>query len=214
MEAVMRDPLPRTICLAGADGAGKSTQADRLARRLEARGHTVRVCTIWDLMATGGIPFKDKAAIDAFLGGLHGPARAMFLHLAMREALDRALEERGDAIVLVVGYWLKYNATERAYGGDATLLDALAASFPPLSLGLHLELPPVVALARKGEVSGYESGMRGKEGFLAFQQAVAPVLADLRARSGMTWIGIDAEPVADEVEAAIALHVDAWLATC
>ncbi|MDB5101581.1 MAG: aminotransferase class III-fold pyridoxal phosphate-dependent enzyme [Cyanobacteria bacterium RYN_339] len=213
----MREPLapiPRTICLAGADGAGKSTQADRLARRLQARGLAVRVCTIWDLMAAGGIPFNSKADIDAFLASLHGPARAMFLHMAMREALDRALDDRGDAIVLVVGYWLKYNATERAYGGDPVLLDALAASFPPLSLGLHLDLPPVVALARKGEVSGYESGMRGKAGFLAFQQAVAPVLADLRAHSGMDWVAIDAEPSPEDVEQTIGLYVDAWLAPC
>jgi thymidylate kinase len=205
-------PIPRTICLAGADGAGKSTQAERLARRLRARGLAVRMCTIWDLMERGGIPFKSKAEIDAFLGGLHGPARSLFLHMAMREALDRALDDRGDAIVLVVGYWLKYNATERAYGGDPILLDALADSFPPLSLGLHLDLPPVVALARKGEVSGYESGMKGKAGFLAFQHAVAPVLANLRARSGMTWFNLDAEASADEVEAAIALQVDRWLA--
>jgi thymidylate kinase len=207
-------PIPRTICLAGADGAGKSTQAERLAHRLRARGHAVRVCTIWDLMGANGIPFRAKAEIDAFLAGLHGPARTMFLHMAMREALDRALDDRGDAIVLVVGYWLKYNATERAYGGDPALLDALAENFPPLSLGLFLDLPPVVALARKGEVSGYESGMRGKAGFLAFQHAVAPELADLRERSGMPWIAVDAEPGPDEVEAAIALHVDGWLATC
>jgi hypothetical protein len=54
--------------------------------------------------------------------------------------------------------------------------------------------------------------MRGRDGFLPFQRAVAPVLAGLRARSGMAWQVLDGATDADAVEADIAAHVDAWLA--
>lgn len=208
-------PLPRTLCLAGADGAGKSTQAERLAARLSALGHEVRLCTVWDMLlkpGPAGSPFESKAAIDRFLASLHAPARAMFLHMAMREALDRALQDRGDAIVLVVGYWLKYNATERLYGAPEALLDALGASFPPLSLGIELALEPDVALARKREISGYESGGAGRPGFLGFQRKLGPVLSRLRESSGMRWEVVDGAGTPDEVEGAIARHIDAWLA--
>jgi thymidylate kinase len=207
--------IPRTICLAGADGTGKSTQAELLRAYLVASGHTVRLCTIWDLMEPTGvnaIPFDSKADIDRFLGGLHPAGRAMFLHMAMREALDRALEDRGDALVLVVGYWPKYNATERLYGAPAELLDALGASFPRLGLGLALELAPEIAFQRKGEISRYESGGRGAKGFLAFQQSVRPQLARCMESACEMWQRIDASVDIESVANVIQAHVDRWLA--
>jgi thymidylate kinase len=199
--------IPRSICLAGADGAGKSTQAERLARALAARGLAVRVCTVWDLLdqaAPGAIPFGSKAEIDRFLGALHADARAMFLHMAMREALDRALEGRGEAVLLIVGYWLKYNATERLYGADPALLDALGAAFPPVELPIYLDLPAETALARKQAISGYESAGKGREGFLGFQRAARPLLEGLRdGAPGPAWRVLDATGPVEAVEAAI-----------
>jgi thymidylate kinase len=208
--------IPRSICLAGADGAGKSTQAERLVRALGDRGIAVRVCTVWDLLdqsAPGAIPFGSKAEIDRFLGGLHADARAMFLHMAMREALDRALDARGDAVLLVVGYWLKYNATERVYGADPALLDALGDTFPPLGLPIFLELAPETALSRKGAISGYESAGKGAPGFLGFQARVRPELARLRdGMPGPAWQMLDAAAPVEEVEARIQALVEAYLA--
>jgi dTMP kinase len=215
MSDIQASALPRTLCLTGADGAGKSTQAERLAHYLRGQGHEVRVCTIWDLMAPGEthtIPFHSKDEIDRFLGGLHPPARTMFLHMAMREALDRALTDRGNALVLVVGYWPKYNATERLYGAPAPLLDGLAASFPCLSLGLQLDLAPEVALARKTEVSAYESGGLGKEGFLDFQRRVTQELERCRVSACASWRLIDANATVQVVAGVIENHVDEWLA--
>ena len=169
------DLLPRSICLAGADGAGKTTQAERLVAHLAARGIGARVCTIWDMFdqaTAGAIPFASKRDIDLFLGALHPAGRAMFLHMAMREALDRAIDDRGDRVLVLVGYWLKYNATERAYGAEPRLMDHLGEAFPRAELQLFLDLQPDVALQRKQVVSGYESGHAGRGGFLDFQRRV------------------------------------------
>jgi dTMP kinase len=209
-------PIPRSICLAGCDGAGKTTQAERLVRFLAAKGVATRVCTVWDLLdnaAPGGIPFISKREIDGFLGGLHSEARAMFLHMAMREALDRALDERGDGVLLVVGYWLKYNASERAYGVSEALLDALASAFPPMSLALFLDLDPTFALARKQALSGYESGGTGASGFLAFQARLHLEMLRLREASKAPWQIIDAQGSPAEVESRLVERMTPWLIT-
>lgn len=207
------DVIPRSLCLAGADGAGKSTQTERLVRRLAARGVESRLCTIWDLLdqsAPGAIPFGSKRDVDKFLASLHPDGRAMFLHMAMREALDRAIADRGDRLLIVVGYWLKYNATERAYGADSRLLDHLGEVFAPLERSIFLDLPPETALERKQVVSGYESGLEGREGFLDFQGRVHDETRKLLAKTG-PWHVIDGRADEETVERAIAEHVDAWL---
>jgi thymidylate kinase len=215
------DRIPNSICLAGADGAGKSTQADRLISWLNEQGRPATLCTIWDMLeqdSAGSLPFRSKAEIDRFLGSVHGAARAMFLHMAMREAIDRALDRRGDQILVVVGYWPKYNATERVYGTDPALLDGLAASFPELDLLIHLDLDPATSLARKQAISGYESAGKGKEGFIPFQTRLREVLQDLRQRhGGDRWHVVDGQNDMDTVTAGIRKLVTDWLerpATC
>jgi thymidylate kinase len=208
-------PIPNSLCLAGADGSGKTTQAYRLIQWLREQGRPATLCTIWDMLeqdAAGSLPFRSKGDVDRFLGNVHSPARAMFLHMAMREALDRALETRGDQVLLVVGYWPKYNATERVYGTDGALLDGLANAFPELDLLIHLDLSPEAAQARKQAISGYESAGKGKDGFVPFQHQVREVLAGLRqAYGGDRWQTVDSAQPVDAVTADIQAIVGPWL---
>lgn len=208
----MSRAIPDTICLCGPDGAGKSTQADALVAWLRGRSIAARVCSPWDLLASGGL-LQTKGEVHAFLSTLHGAGRALLLHLAVRESLDRALEARSEGeILVVVGYFLKYSATERALGADRALMDALAASFPPLSLLLYLDLSPEAALERKSDPSRYECGGEGKGGFIPFQRRAQRELSLLlAAHGGDRWKIVDGSAPSGEVARAIEGHVSRWL---
>ena len=114
-------------------------------------------------------------------------------------------------MIVLVGYWLKYNATERAYGADPALCAHLGEAFPTPALSLFLDLDPAEALARKPVLSRYESGQKGADGFVAFQDRVNVETRALLQATG-PWHVIDVRPTPDAVEAAIAQRVDAWLA--
>lgn len=196
--------MTRLICVTGPDGSGKSTQVELLTRALATRGHSVLPCGIWDLFEQGGEvrPFESKQDIDRYLGALDGTSRAFFLFHAMYGALDRALRERPD-VVLLNAYWYKYFATEIAHGTAQERLLPLVSVFPRPERTFYLKLDPRTALGRKKRLSGYETGFRGAEGFLPFQAKAHRALESLADE----WRVIDGRGSIEEINAALSIGV-------
>ncbi|MEV0251091.1 aminotransferase class III-fold pyridoxal phosphate-dependent enzyme [Nocardia sp. NPDC050712] len=199
----------RLICIAGGDGSGKTTQVARLAAAFEANGQTVAAVTIWDAFldpkVASKLPFDKPADIYKYLQVLNPLARTHFLFHAMQLALDLAAA-RGPDVLLVNAYWYKYYATEVAYGGDPTVLRALASGFPEPDRTFHLAIAPQDALARKQNRSDYESGYGDEQEFLDFQSRAHQAIKALSAEFG--WSELDGTAPAAEITAAILAELE------
>jgi dTMP kinase len=197
--------LGRFITLEGGEGAGKSTQARRLAERLEAAGKTVVLTrepggspgaeTIRELLVTGGADRWSPLT------------EALLMYAARRDHIERTI-----APALARGDWVvsdRFADSTRAYQGagggvPASFIQALeryvlGETRPDLTL--ILDLPADAGLERVGardhaetrfEAKGHAFHERLREGFLA----IARVEADRCAV-------IDAAAAPDAVEAAI-----------
>ena len=204
----------RFITLEGGEGAGKSTQARRLAERLTQRGRQVLVTrepggspgaeTIRELLVTG--------AADRW-----SPiTETLLMYAARRDHIERTI-----APALAAGRWVvsdRFADSTRAYqgaggGAPASLIQTLerhvlGETRPDLTL--ILALPADIGLARtmarnhaetRFEAKGAGFHERLREGFLA----IARVEAD-------RCVLIDAAQALEAVEAAIWAAVDARLA--
>lgn len=194
----------RLLCIAGADGSGKTTQIARLASAFETQGHSVAAVTIWDAFldpaVSAKLPFANPEEVYAYLKVLAPTARAHFLFHAMHLALDLAAT-RGADTVLVNAYWYKYYATEVAHGGDPQVLRSLAAGFPTPDRVFHLTVRPDEALARKQLRSDYESGYGDDQEFLSFQERSHAALDALS--SEFDWVRIDGTAPVAEITATV-----------
>ncbi len=203
----------RFITLEGGEGAGKSTQARRLAARLSARGLSV-VTT----REPGGSPGAESIRELLVTGGADRwspTTEALLMYAARRDHIERTI-----APALTAGDWIisdRFADSTRAYqgaggGAPASFIQALEryvlAELKP-DLTLVLDLPPAQGLeraaARPGgetrfEAKGLEFHERLREGFLA----IARVEADRCAV-------IDAAQPPDAVESAIWAEVSARL---
>ncbi|MEV5832583.1 aminotransferase class III-fold pyridoxal phosphate-dependent enzyme [Nocardia sp. NPDC052112] len=196
----------RLICIAGADGSGKTTQVARIAAEFEAQGQSVAAVTIWDAFldpkVSSKLPWRSPAEIYGYLELLSPLSRAHFLFHAMQLSVDLAAE-RGPDILLANAYWYKYFATEVAHGGDPVVLRKLAAGFPEPDRTFYLAVGPQDALGRKQLRSDYESGYGDEETFLAFQRRSHDALEALSEEFG--WIRLDGtDTPADITKAVIA----------
>jgi dTMP kinase len=204
----------RFITLEGGEGAGKSTQARRLAGRLTARGRRVVVTrepggsagaeTIRELLVTG--------AADRW----SPMTETLLVYAARRDHLERTIVP-----ALAAGDWVvsdRFADSTRAYQGagggvSGSLIQALEryvldGTRPDLTL--ILDLPVAAAHARiagrthaetRFEAKGEAFHERLREGFLA----IARVESD-------RCVVIDAAQHLDAVEAAIWAAVEARLA--
>ena len=199
----------RFITFEGGEGAGKSTQIERLGRRLRATGFEI-VTT----REPGGAPRAEKIR-EALLSGRakpYGPlaetllfcaARAIHLEETIRPALARGAFVLSD----------RFADSTRAYQGtsgvvDERLLDALERvvledTRPDLTL--ILDLPADVGLARALQRRG--QGAAGADRFegeaTAFHARLRDAFREIAAREPQRCILIDASPDPDRVEQAI-----------
>jgi dTMP kinase len=189
------------IAFEGLDQSGKQTQAERLVRALEARGHEV-----------GLVSFPDyETPIGAELGrALHGerafsPEVMQLLYIANRyehrERIVQALE-RGGVVVCD-----RYRASSIAYGEaqglDAVWLADLQRYLPSPALTLLLDIAPETSLERK------QTARDRYERDLALLGRVRE--SYLRQSTQDGWLRIDGRAERDEVTSVIGAAIRARL---
>ena len=196
------------ITLEGGEGAGKSLQAEKLARRLEERGLTV-VRT----REPGGTPLGDRLR-DIVLGLASGddsppldPLAETLLFIAARAELVSSVIapalERGDVVVCD-----RFADSTRAYQGFARelgvdLIDQLntvATKGVCPDLTALLNLPAEEGLARTGAAG--QADRFGREE-LAFHERVRQGYLSLAEREPERWLVVDATQPPDAVTEAI-----------
>ena len=197
----------RFVTLEGVDGAGKSTQARRLAARLEAAGHSVVLTrepggsagaeAIRGLLVTGA-PGRWSAETELLL---FNAARRDHLERTIRPALDRG------AVVLCD----RYVDSTRAYQGAGaphlaeaveTLHALMIGRDPDLTLLFDLD-PGRAAARRAGDPPARESDPGAEDRFerrgIAFQHALRARFLALAAAEPGRFRVIDAEAEAETV---------------
>ncbi len=199
----------RFITLEGGEGAGKSTQAKRLASALAAAGRPVL-----RTREPGGTPGAER--IRTLLLG-HGPwdpvAEAMMMFAARREHVVRVIRP-----FLAAGGWVvcdRFADSTLAYQGAqglprevwARLVDVALDGFAP-DLTLMLDLPPEAGMARAAARSGAD---RYERMGLGFHAAVRAGFLRIAAAEPARCAVVDAGQGVDDVSAAIRATVQSRL---
>jgi dTMP kinase len=189
------------ITFEGGEGAGKSTQIERLRRRVDALGHRVLVTR-----EPGGSERAEmiRKAILAGRAKSFGPlAEAVLFSAARLDHLDRTIRPALDQGIHV--FCDRFADSTRAYQGalgkvDTRLLDTLERvvvdrNVPDLTF--ILDLPAETGLARarsRREAMGEASD---------FHQALRQAFLDIAARNPGRCVVVDADRDPDAVEASI-----------
>jgi dTMP kinase len=192
------------ITLEGGEGAGKSTQARRLADWLRGRGRGVLVTR-----EPGGPP-RAEVLRELLLSGRVAPfgpeAEALVFAIARAEHLAETIRP-----ALAAGQWVisdRFADSTRAYQGaagvDAALLDrleAIAVGPDRPDLTLILDLPPELGLARMRARSGDPDRFEADD--LAAHAARRAAFLAIAAREPRRCAIVDAGADEDAVAAAL-----------
>jgi dTMP kinase len=146
------DPRPGfVVACEGLDGAGKSTQIERLSGAIRERGREVQVMRL-----NANRLFKQQCRLlnqDDLIGPVHAALMKAAELSARVEYFVKPLVERG-----VVVLWDKYAtgslAADAARGVPDSYLQAIHASLPQPELTLYLQITPEEALRRKSMLGG------------------------------------------------------------
>ncbi|BDG07668.1 dTMP kinase [Anaeromyxobacter paludicola] len=201
----------RFLVLEGLDGSGTTTQAERLAQALRARGREVRVTAE---PSRGPVGQQARLVLSGRLRGGGGeeldPSALALLFAADR--LDHLQAEilpalaRG-ADVVCDRYTLSSLAYQSITTGDMAWVAALNARARPPDLTLFLEVSPRTALARRYAASAEREIFEVP----AFQRKVARAYRLALARveaSGERVAVVDGEGTPEAVTAALLESID------
>ncbi len=196
------------ITFEGGDGVGKSTQIQRLASRLRARG--LECVTTRE---PGGTDFAERVRDFILQGGLPS-------HSALAEALlfGAARVDHVSALIkpaLAAGQWVlsdRFADSTRAYQGAAggvdneTLmqLEGLTHADCPPDLTLMLDLEPTAGkqrIAARGADAAGTDPFEGRD--LSFQKRLRAAFLEIAEADGARCHVIDAAQAPDEVEVAV-----------
>lgn len=203
----------RFITFEGGEGAGKSTQVQRLAAHLRAAGRDV-VTTREPGGSPGAESIRDlvlKGAADRW----SPVTETLLMYASRRDHIERVIEpalERGAWVVCD-----RFADSTRAYQGAAGGTDpALIAALETYILGatrpdltLVFDLPPDVGLARAHARAGNE--MRFESKGMAFHTGLREGFRAIADSEPERCALIDASLDMDAVEAAVIAAVDARL---
>lgn len=199
----------RFITFEGGEGAGKTTQIDRLRRRLEDLGHQVTVTR-----EPGGSPRAEEIR-RALLGGrakkLGPTAEALLFYAARADHLDTLIRPSLDRGIHVLCD--RFSDSTRAYQGAlgevaprilGSLERVIVGETEP-DLTLVLDVPPAVGLARarrRSEASGEGADRFESEGD-AYHEALRQAFREIASAQPERCVLIDAGGDPDAVEEAV-----------
>ncbi len=198
------------ITLEGGEGAGKSTQAPRLAARLEKAGHTVCITrepggapgaeAIRELLVTGD-PERWDAATETLL---HYAARRSHLTDTIRPALARGewvvCDRFADSTLAYQGY---VGGVDKGFISE--IYAQVVGDLTP-DLTLVLDLPPEVGLAR-AQARG-EGEDRYERMGLNFHQRLRAAFLEIAAKEPERCMVVDADGDIETVAARIKSAVE------
>ncbi len=194
------------ITFEGGEGAGKSLQAEALARRLVKEGHAV-VCA----REPGGTPLGERLreiVLDLSSGTLPlDPLSETLLFVAARAELVASVIApaltRGEIVVCdrFADSTLAYQGFGRALDLSAIeQLNAIACRGVRPQLTVLLDLPVDEGLARKGSAGNADRFGREDE---RFHERVRKGYLSLAAREPERWLVVDASQPPDAVTEAV-----------
>ena len=211
--------MGRLISIEGGDGAGKSTQAARLKRRLERAGVDVVL-----LREPGGTPLGEE--LRRWLKGteVSNPWAELFLFEAARAELVRVAIgpalERGSTVV--VDRFADSSTAYQGYGRglpvhEVQAANRMAAGGLTPDLTVLLDMPPDAALARLTESAGAggradpAAERRFEEEPVEFHERVADGFRQLAAAEPARWLVVDASLPREEIAGAVWARVSTLL---
>lgn len=197
------------VAFEGGEGAGKSTQSQRLADHLAARGVPVT-----RTREPGGTPAAEAIraiVLDPAHEGLDDRAEALLFAAARGDHVARVVRpalERGDTVI--TDRYLDSSVAYQGIGRDlgATVVEELSlwatrALLPDLTV--LLDVDPEVGLARVTDPDRLEREP------LSWHRAVAQGFRDLAARDAGRYLVLDGTRAADDLAAEVAARVDTLL---